>query len=147
MAILMVDLDEFKSINDTHGHAAGDACLQLVAVTIKSMLRSTDTTARLGTTAARLGGDEFVFFLSGKDIKNEKKKALEVQKKINTLVLDWEDKQGNIQHIKIGASMGIASCTEATAFQKLYEAADAALYKNKAARNGGKIPVRNIQRP
>jgi diguanylate cyclase (GGDEF)-like protein len=56
VALLFIDLDGFKPINDTHGHAAGDAVLKAVASRVQAALRASDF-------AARLGGDEFVIIL------------------------------------------------------------------------------------
>ena len=55
---MLIDLDDFKIINDTHGHAAGDAVLQAVAQRLRTLLRESDT-------AARLGGDEFIILFEG----------------------------------------------------------------------------------
>jgi len=67
-AVLLIDLDNFKMVNEGLGHAAGDAMLQEVAKRVADCLRESDTTARADTdsgTTARLGGDEFVILLDG----------------------------------------------------------------------------------
>ena len=58
--LVIIDLDNFKMINDMYGHQAGDACLKLVAQTLAHEIRTMDT-------AARLGGDEFILLLSDAD--------------------------------------------------------------------------------
>jgi len=58
LALLFIDLDKFKAINDTHGHRAGDAVLQTVAQRLRTLLRETDM-------AARIGGDEFIILIEG----------------------------------------------------------------------------------
>jgi diguanylate cyclase (GGDEF)-like protein len=69
VVVMLIDLDMFKRINDTLGHAAGDKLLQIVAARLKSALRDTDALSaydfgRLNLTLARLGGDEFAILLS-----------------------------------------------------------------------------------
>jgi len=96
LAVLFLDLDRFKVINDTHGHAIGDKLLQSVADRLKSSVRNTDT-------VSRLGGDEFVLLLSevGKD------EALEVKiEKILTVVSAPYSIAGHEMHV--GATIGIS---------------------------------------
>ena len=67
-AVLFMDLDRFKQVNDTHGHGAGDALLRQIAQRLTETLRPGDAVARVGSesrTAARIGGDEFVVVLEG----------------------------------------------------------------------------------
>lgn len=116
---ILFDLNKFKEINDTHGHLAGDKCLQLVGRTLLKLIRNTDTTARLG-------GDEFVLFLP--DISPDKayKTAEKIRKALNALSLQWKG-----HNIQIQTSMGVKYCTTDTDFDDVYDDADASLYADK----------------
>lgn len=123
-AVLMVDLDRFKAVNDTHGHAAGDAVLQAVAARLRGMIRQ-------GDTLARLGGDEFGVLLPG---VGHAPAAAHVAAALIKRVQEKCDAYG--QQIQIGASIGIAlhdGLGAAACLDTLVRAADRALYGAKAA--------------
>ena len=120
-ALLYIDLDKFKPINDTHGHAMGDRVL------IESARRMSDS-VRESDTVARIGGDEFVVLLPEIQTPDD---ALRVASKIrDALHLTIEiDKN----YLNIGASIGIAIFPEhGTDVTRLVKSADAALYRAKA---------------
>ena len=121
MAVLMMDLDKFKAVNDTLGHAAGDELLIQVAQRIKARLREVDL-------VARLGGDEFVILLE--DIKNYDGVSLVADAVIKTLTQQFILNEKH--HVHIGASIGIAIHPEhGDTEEALMDNADMALYKAK----------------
>lgn len=124
-AVVMIDLDRFKPINDTAGHAAGDAMLKLVASAITSRVRSTDL-------AARLGGDEFALLLQNCPPEAALRIADSVREAIAGASLTWSGQQ-----LQVGASMGIASLAASTESGAAWlQEADAACYAAKAAGRG-----------
>ncbi len=126
LALLMLDLDRFKAVNDSLGHLAGDELLQQVAARITARLRDVDV-------VARLGGDEFIILLE--DIARPKD-AARVAKEIIT---DLDKPFCLIQNatVRIGASIGIALYPRHGANpEQLMDHADAALYQAKAAGRG-----------
>lgn len=120
-ALLFIDLDHFKQINDTAGHAAGDEALRRVGAMLKSELRSTDT-------AARVGGDEFAVLLAHCPRQRAEQIAANILEALQ-LEVAWEGKS-----LHIGASIGIAyvDAGEYDAATVL-RAADSACYKAKRA--------------
>ena len=117
---LMLDLNDFKSINDTMGHAAGDAILTEMGSVLKGTCRENDI-------VARIGGDEFVMFLPGVfDRQTGKRKIGEIQESLRTVrISTW-----GIRGIK--ASIGAALCPEdGMDYGTLYKAADEAMYQAK----------------
>ena len=122
-AILMLDLDRFKAVNDTLGHAAGDQLLKDVAERLKSSLRDSDV-------LARLGGDEFAII---QDCQAEQHQAaIAVARRIIDALGKPFDIQG--QQVNIGTSIGIAFAPEhGTEPGELMKLADLALYATKAA--------------
>lgn len=122
-----MDLDNFKTLNDTQGHKAGDLILTHVAKTIKKHIRENDV-------PARLGGDEFaIIFQNSDDIEAAAHRLEMIIKEIkNTRTLEGYD-------INVGASAGLALCTDtSTNADQMVEIADKALY---AAKENGKGQV------
>jgi diguanylate cyclase (GGDEF)-like protein len=114
-ATLLVDIDDLKSINDTHGHAAGDAVIGSLAQQIRASIRE-------GDDCARLGGDEFMIFAPGCDAEAAVEMARRLQAHIGNCVPAFS------------VSIGIAVQEQADAgFDRLYHDADAALYHAKSA--------------
>lgn len=123
-ALLYVDLDGFKQINDRHGHAVGDGVLRAAAERLKHALAHEDL-------VARIGGDEFIVVLDGVDAAD---KALAVADRlIEDLSLPIVLDGGS--HC-IGVSIGIALARHHGEAQPLVEAADAAMYRAKQAGRG-----------
>lgn len=126
-ALCFIDLDHFKAVNDTCGHAAGDALLQQVAQLFLENLRGTDV-------LARLGGDEFGLILA--HVSEEQ--ALETAERICTAVRDFNFGWGG-RIFKIGASIGLALVEQtAQSTDELIRQADAACYE---AKHGGRSRV------
>jgi diguanylate cyclase (GGDEF)-like protein len=121
-ALLMLDLDKFKSVNDTHGHPVGDDILKAAANILNDGLREVDL-------VARLGGDEFAIILEGVNKKDDAE--LLAQRYIDTLGRPFEIKGLTI---RIGTSVGIAHYPDdADNLADLVRRADLALYKAKEA--------------
>ena len=129
MAVLVVDLDDFKAVNDTHGHAAGDQVLVMSAQRMKQLLREADV-------IARFGGDEFVIVLGQVD---DAETAREVARRmVESLRQPIPLAEGGTA--RIGASVGIAMCCAGSeTLNELLRKADAALY---AAKRDGKSTFR-----
>jgi diguanylate cyclase (GGDEF)-like protein/PAS domain S-box-containing protein len=125
-AVLFLDLDRFKQVNDSLGHAAGDELLKLVAQRLRGRLRDIDT-------LARLGGDEFVVVLDGILNRGEAETVANIL--IAQLGKPFELSIGATVHI--GTSIGIAIFpSHARDAKRLIELADAALYQAKLAGKG-----------
>jgi len=120
-ALLYLDLDEFKDINDTSGHGAGDELLQAVAETLKNVIRYTDL-------VARLGGDEFAILIPETDEVG----AVILAKKIIAELAKIKLSYGEINH-KVSTSIGIVHYPyNDTDIHELMGFADLAMYKAKA---------------
>lgn len=121
LALLILDLDRFKDINDTLGHPAGDILLKTVAKRLTSCVRETDT-------VARLGGDEFAIIESVTDPANE---SSALAKRIREVVSTPIDLDGHL--VTVGTSIGIATAPgDGTDPDQLMKNADLALYRAKS---------------
>lgn len=121
LALLMLDLDLFKRINDTHGHLAGDACLQHVARRLQAGLRG-------GDTLARFGGEEFVVILPDTDREG----ACELAERLRAGVAGDPCRHDG-QSIALSLSVGVAAGRPPLTGEQLLHQADLALYAAKAA--------------
>jgi len=118
--VLMVDLDHFKKINDTYGHAAGDAVLRHFAEVLSGELRQTDT-------AGRLGGEEFALLLAGTD---EAGGQMFAQRLCERAAAGAVEVEGQVIHFTV--SIGIALLQETDgSVEKALQRADTALYRAK----------------
>jgi len=114
--VLMIDIDHFKNINDTHGHPMGDAILKLVAEVLRLDNRSEDI-------AARFGGEEFVMLFDPCNAKDALMKAERIRHKIEVL---------KPHDITVTISIGLAKLVDAdNTFERLLKRADEALYTAK----------------
>ena len=124
-ALLFIDLDQFKQVNDTLGHSQGDELLCAVAERLRTVVRETDL-------VARLGGDEFVILLSP---QRSSEQAAALAKRIVALLNDTFDVDGH--QVMIGASIGIAMAPrDGVDADTLLRNADMALYRAKADGRG-----------
>jgi diguanylate cyclase (GGDEF)-like protein len=123
-AVLLLDLNGFKQINDTHGHAAGDAMLVQVAGLLAQHTRTTDV-------VARLGGDEFVLLLREADTAAAIHKTREIRRVVVETPLYW-----GAEVLHVGAALGVATLAEATSPAAVLELADRRMYQFKRAIKG-----------
>jgi diguanylate cyclase (GGDEF)-like protein/PAS domain S-box-containing protein len=121
VAVMFLDLDNFKNINDSLGHDAGDRLLQAVAQRIVKTTRSSDT-------VARLGGDEFAVLAEGIDT------VAEIERLADALIeaLDLPFKLDGME-VRVGASIGVALSSAQAGAETLLSNADIAMYHAKAA--------------
>jgi diguanylate cyclase (GGDEF)-like protein/PAS domain S-box-containing protein len=125
LSLILCDVDNFKAINDTHGHTAGDRALQKVAETLKNSLRRADI---LG----RYGGDEFMIILPETGLEGAKSLAEKVRIAVEGLELELE--LPGQKAISLSLSLGVASCCEPLEnIDTLVSLADTALYASKQA--------------
>jgi diguanylate cyclase (GGDEF)-like protein len=124
-AVMAIDLDRFKAVNDTAGHAAGDAVLCKVAALCRLTVRTSDI-------VARLGGDEFAVILDNCAEDRAKYIGQQLLPALNPLEFEWEGSR-----YTIGASIGLAMNTVDMADEKSWlEAADKACYVAKREGRG-----------
>jgi diguanylate cyclase (GGDEF)-like protein len=122
-ALVYLDLDGFKPVNDRHGHAAGDAVLKAVAAALVGHVRASDV-------VARLSGDEFVVLLWNVDGAAAAAKAAALERAVYATPVRWGSST-----LVVGASAGIALIGALDTPAEALERADAAMYARKRERN------------
>lgn len=130
LAVAVVDIDHFKSINDRFGHAAGDKTLQVVSKFLKQSLSDKDF-------IARWGGEEFVMLLPQAKMVDIDKKLNEVKTKLAAMPFKFKQEK-----VKITASFGATSFDDNDTTETVFERADEYLYKAK--RNGRNLVVTDL---
>ncbi len=119
-ALCYIDLDNFKVVNDTCGHGAGDELLKQLTMTLRSSLRE-------GDTLSRIGGDEFGILFSGCSISSAKRLAEKIRKRVEEFRFAWNDNS-----FRIGASIGLVPVTaDSGTISDVLSAADSACYVAK----------------
>lgn len=123
-AVALLDLNKFKPINDTHGHAAGDAVLRHVATLLRGHVRTSDV-------VARVGGDEFVVILRTVDVAAAQAKMAVLTSLIAKTPCVWRGEK-----LWVGAACGVAGTAEAGTAEDLVGLADARMYMHKGGTKG-----------
>ena len=123
LSMIMIDLDNFKLVNDTYGHGAGDEVLKKVAQTLQCQLRQTDN-------LARYGGEEFVILLPQTDLPSAQQLCERLQQSLSAQTVNYEAHQ-----IRFNASFGLATIQDGSnlSLEAVYKLADTALYAAKAS--------------
>jgi diguanylate cyclase (GGDEF)-like protein/putative nucleotidyltransferase with HDIG domain len=124
VSLLVMDLDNFKDINDNHGHHVGDRALQEVARVLKAAIRPYDI-------CVRYAGDEFIVVLSGCGAEEAERKRRELQESLEAV--PFEARPG--KPVRLGMSVGAAVFPQdGEVYESLLATADSRMYQNKAAR-------------
>jgi diguanylate cyclase (GGDEF)-like protein len=143
LALVVADLDHFKKINDTHGHATGDAVLRIAARQLAALVRSSDV-------VCRYGGEEFVLILPDCSKEAAIAKAEELAERLRSLAVGVDGAQDDPAGtaIRVTASFGVAASAEdGNDPRVLFEAADRAVYAAKRAgrdRVAAAVPAANV---
>lgn len=117
--LIMIDLDNFKMINDTYGHDAGDMALKVVASTLANDIRTMDV-------VARMGGDEFVILFANTNRKTALERVQFIIKKLNNLSFVWKGDE-----VDVRASLGLRDYKKGCKPNKIFSDADKNMYENK----------------
>jgi diguanylate cyclase (GGDEF)-like protein len=123
-ALVFLDLDDFKPVNDRFGHATGDALLSAVAAALVASVRASDI-------VARIGGDEFAVLLWNLSPQDARNKALALERAIGDTTVRWGGRR-----VAVGATAGVAELFADRDVAGLLARADAAMYARKRKKKG-----------
>lgn len=126
LCAMMIDIDFFKKVNDTYGHASGDAVLRGVAGIIKSALRESDI-------PSRYGGEEFAVLLPYTRIEEARIVGERLRKAVEAAPIPINVEDVDVKSIKVTISMGLAEFNKTESGEELFERADKALYEAKTS--------------
>jgi diguanylate cyclase (GGDEF)-like protein len=132
LSLLVIDVDHFKSINDEHGHLAGDAVLRAVAGALQEGLRMEDI-------LARYGGEEFVVIARGTDLSGATQLAERLRRRVEAIRCTWQDKL-----LRVTVSVGVAQLEGTSTAEQLIDAADRGVYQ---AKRSGRNQVQSASDP
>ncbi len=127
--LAVIDLDDFKSINDVYGHAAGDAVLASFGRALGAMVRQTDL-------VARLGGDEFSLVLARSDRAGALARVGQIEQSLNGLIVPYA-----MHRIPVRCSVGTAGFDGTDALELLLQRADNAMYAQKRKRRAARAQI------
>lgn len=122
LSLLMVDIDNFKNINDTYGHVFGDRVISTMAGTLKSKVKGQDT-------VARMGGEEFVILLPETSLEGATTLAEQIRQRIEQGKIRRPNSKDQVGRITV--SIGIAAFREGETLEEWLDRADKALYSSK----------------
>lgn len=121
MSLIMIDIDYFKKLNDTHGHQLGDFVLQKISTMIKNNYRKTDC-------AARYGGEEFIVLLPETTLENALIPTVRLKEEVENTIFKWDEKTS----LQVTVSIGVSELTQDIKNNhELIKRADKALYTAK----------------
>jgi diguanylate cyclase (GGDEF)-like protein len=124
-ALVYLDLDDFKPVNDRYGHAAGDAVLTAVAATLVASVRASDL-------VARIGGDEFAVLLWNLSPQDARNKSQALEQAVANTTVRW-----GARRVAVAATTGVAEFLQDRDVAGLLARADAAMYARKRQRRAG----------
>jgi diguanylate cyclase (GGDEF)-like protein len=128
-SVIIADVDHFKQINDTHGHAAGDRVLHSIAVLLNEGLRGRDA-------AARWGGDEFLLLLPETQLNGARDVADRLRSSAESRLLGLSGLKNDVT-----LTFGVAAFAPGTSVEACLKAADDALYQGKRAGRNQVVPA------